>query len=95
MHVVSVKIGDHYYHGLCDIGVCVSAIHFTLYQEIVQPLPGKRPYHYCRMVLTRHYNQRPFSETVCDALTTNGGVRKPSKMRQTICDGGDIKHDSD
>ena len=26
MHVVSVKIGDHYYHGLCDIGASVSAI---------------------------------------------------------------------
>ena len=24
MPVVSVKIGDHYYHGLCDIGASVS-----------------------------------------------------------------------
>ena len=31
MHVVSVKIGDHSYHGLCDVGACVSAIPFTLY----------------------------------------------------------------
>ena len=30
MHVVSVKIGDHCYHGLCDIGASVSAIPFTL-----------------------------------------------------------------
>jgi hypothetical protein len=33
--------------------------------------------HYCRMLLTRHYNQRPFDETVCDALIANGGVKKP------------------
>ena len=35
MPVISVKIGDHCYHGLCDIGASVSAIHFTLYQEIM------------------------------------------------------------
>ena len=26
MHIVSVKMGDHCYHGLCDIGASVSAI---------------------------------------------------------------------
>ena len=31
MPIVSVKIGDHCYHGLCDIGASVSAIPFTLY----------------------------------------------------------------
>ena len=35
MPIVSVKIGDHCYHGLCDIGASVSAIPFTLYQEII------------------------------------------------------------
>ena len=30
MPIVSVKIGYHYYHGLCDIGASVSAIPFTL-----------------------------------------------------------------
>ena len=35
MPVVSVKIADHYYHGLCDIGASMSAIPFTLYQEIM------------------------------------------------------------
>ena len=30
MHVISVKIGDHCYHGLCDMGASVSAIPFTL-----------------------------------------------------------------
>ena len=32
MHFVSVKIVDHYYHDLCDLGASVSAIPFTLYQ---------------------------------------------------------------
>ena len=29
MPVVSVKIGDHCYHGLCDIGASVSAIPYS------------------------------------------------------------------
>ena len=29
MPVVSVKIGDHCYHGLCDLGASVSAIPFS------------------------------------------------------------------
>ena len=35
MPVISVKIGDHCYHGLSDIGASVSAIPYTLYQEIM------------------------------------------------------------
>ena len=46
------------------------------------------------MLLTRHYDQRPFDEPVCDALIANGDVTKPSKKMQNICDGGDIKHGS-
>ena len=38
MPVISVKIGDHCYHGLCDIGASVSAIPFTLYQEIMDDI---------------------------------------------------------
>ena len=38
MPVVSVKIGDQFYHGLCDIGASVSAIPYTLYQEIMKDL---------------------------------------------------------
>ena len=38
MPVVSLKIGDHCYHGLCDIGVSVSAIPYTLYQEIMNDI---------------------------------------------------------
>ena len=38
MPVVSVKIGDHCYHGLWDLGASVSAIPFTLYQEIMNDI---------------------------------------------------------
>ena len=51
--------------------------------------------HYCRILLTRHYDQRPFDETVCDAIITNGDVKKPSKKMQIVCDDGCIKHGSD
>ena len=35
MPVVSIKIGDHCYHDLCDVGASVSAIPYTLYHEIM------------------------------------------------------------
>ena len=38
MAVVSVKTGDHCYHGLCDIGASVSAIPYSLYQEIMNDI---------------------------------------------------------
>ena len=38
MPVISVKIGDHCYHGLCDIGASVSAIPYTLYEEIMKDI---------------------------------------------------------
>ena len=31
------------------------------------------------MLLTRHYDQRPIDETVCDAIIANGGVKKRQK----------------
>ena len=34
MPVVFVKIGDHCYHGLCDVGASASVIPHTLYEEI-------------------------------------------------------------
>ena len=43
----------------------------------------------------RHYDQRPFDETVCDAILANGGVKQPSEKVQNVCDGGCIKHCSD
>ena len=43
----------------------------------------------------RHYDQRPFDETVCDAIIANGGVKNPSKEVQDVCDGGCIKNGSD
>jgi hypothetical protein len=36
--IVSVKIGDHCYHGLCDMGASVSAIPHALYQEIMNDI---------------------------------------------------------
>src|SRR4051812_49223268 len=36
--VVFVKIGDHNYYGLCDLGSSVSAIPFSLYQEIMHEI---------------------------------------------------------
>ena len=38
MPVVSIKIGDHCYHGLCDMGASVSAIPYTLYKEIMHDI---------------------------------------------------------
>ena len=38
MPVVSVKIGDHCYHGLCHVGASVSAIPYTLYEEIMNDI---------------------------------------------------------
>ena len=38
MPVVSVKIIDHFYYGLCDLGASVSKIPFTLYQEIMKDI---------------------------------------------------------
>ena len=40
--------------------------------------------HYCRMLLTRHYDQRPFDETVCYAIIANGGVKNRQKMCKTF-----------
>ena len=40
------------------------------------------------MLLTRHYGQRPFDETVSDALIANGDVKKPLKKMQNVCDAG-------
>ena len=34
MPVVSVKIGDHCYHGLCDIGASVSAIPYSYIKKL-------------------------------------------------------------
>ena len=36
------------------------------------------------MLLTRHYDQRPFDETVCGAIIANGGVKNPSKRCKTF-----------
>ena len=38
MPVISFKIGDHCYHGLCDMGVSASAIPISLYKEIMHDI---------------------------------------------------------
>ena len=38
MPVISVKIGVHCYHGLCDMGASASAIPYTLYKEIMHDI---------------------------------------------------------
>ena len=38
MPVIFVKIGDHCYHGLCDMGFSASAIPFSLYNEIMHDI---------------------------------------------------------
>ena len=38
MPVISVKIGDHCYHGLCDMGVSASAIPISLYKEMMHEI---------------------------------------------------------
>ena len=38
MPVISVKIGDRCYHGLCDMGVSASAIPHSLYKEIIHDI---------------------------------------------------------
>ena len=38
MPVISVKIGDHCYHGLCDMGASASAIPYNLYKEIMHDI---------------------------------------------------------
>jgi hypothetical protein len=38
VHVLSVRIGDHCYYGLCDIGASSSAIPYELYREIMHEI---------------------------------------------------------
>ena len=38
MPVICVKIGDHCYHGLCDMGASASAIPYSLYTEIMHDI---------------------------------------------------------
>ena len=38
MPVISIKIGAHCYHGLCDMGASASAIPYSLYQEVMHDI---------------------------------------------------------
>ena len=55
--------------------------------RVIPILVGHHHYflvHYCRMLLTRHYDQRPFDETVCEALIANGDVKNRQKRCKTF-----------
>ena len=41
-------------------------------------------HHYYRILLTRHYDERPFAETVCDAIIANSGVKTRQKRCKTF-----------
>ena len=48
---------------------------------------------YCRMVQTRQSNQRPFDETVCDAIIANGGVKTVKKVQNiAVIDASNTVH---
>jgi hypothetical protein len=53
MPVVSVKIGDHCYHGLCDLGASMSAIPFTLYQKIMDGIAPAEIHRYNEVLYKR------------------------------------------
>ena len=38
MPVIFVKIGDHFYHGLCGMGSSACAIPHSLYEEIMHDI---------------------------------------------------------
>ena len=46
------------------------------------------------MLLTRHYDQRPF-EKLCAMNNRKRWCMKTVKKGENVCDGGCIKHDSD
>ena len=58
--------------------------HPPIKEEIKEPVPVKEETHYYRMLLTRHYDQRPFDETVCDSIIANGGVKTRQKRCKTF-----------
>ena len=80
-----------------DLDDKVTEVQYTIesLKKEVDEAKARASSHYCRMLLTQHYDQRPFDETVCDVIIANGGVKTPSKKVQNICDGGCIKHGSD
>ena len=67
-------------HGYSTIGGIEGDCEEKIKKEKVSHQLGKlMGYHYCRMVQTRHYDQRPFDEIVCGAIIANGGVKNRQK----------------
>ena len=79
MPVVSVKIGDHCYHGLCDLGAGVSAIPFSLYEEIKEPVPVKEEtilYNVDPVVPTAYIEKPPFPVRIKEHAKVSTVVNK-------------------
>ena len=76
MSVVSGKIGDHCYHGLCDLDASVSAILFTLYQDIMNHIaPAEIEYINVTTKLANRYTIAPLGivrdvEVLCGKKST-------------------------
>ena len=70
----------------------MSAIPFTLYQEIMNDIaPADTTAGWSKRDTTI---RDPFDEIVCDAIIANSGVKNRQKV-QNVCDDGCIKHGSD
>ena len=58
-------------------GICSFLGHAGFYRRFIKD-------HYCRMGQTRHYDQRPFDEAVCDAIIANAGVKNVKKAAKHL-----------
>ena len=76
MLVISVKIGDHCYHGLCDMGASVSAIPYSLYEEIIT-------YNVDPIVPTAYIEKPPFPIRIKDHAKATTMVRKSNARTPT------------
>ena len=74
MTVISVKIGDHCCHGLCDMGASASAIPHSLYKEIMHDIA---PYKIEEIDVTIKLSNR-------DTISPLGIVRDIEVLREKI-----------
>ena len=78
MPVVLVKIGDHCYHGLCDLVTSVSAIPFSLYKEIKNEIaPAEIEGIYVTIKLANRYTISPIG-ILRDVEVLCGKIKYPT-----------------
>ena len=78
MPVISVKIGDHCYHGLCDMGASASAIPYDLYKKIMHDItPIELEDIDVTIKLANRYTINPFG-IVRDVEVLCGKVKYPA-----------------